>query len=130
MNSMCRLNFLRDASRRAERAELLRQLRANHRLGVYRALQGVIGRAGIAGQLNQIRLPTLVVVARRTRPHRRPTRNSCATGSPAPAWCASPAPGIRPPSKSRRPSRRRWPRVLTSCGREAGSAEAAASESN
>jgi pimeloyl-ACP methyl ester carboxylesterase len=54
--------FLTDPARAAQREECRRQLLANHRLGIFRATQGVIDRKGIALELARIRCPTLILV--------------------------------------------------------------------
>jgi 3-oxoadipate enol-lactonase len=55
-------SFLADPARAAERAEYRARLAANHRIGVTRAVRGVIERAGVAAELHRIRLPTLILV--------------------------------------------------------------------
>jgi pimeloyl-ACP methyl ester carboxylesterase len=55
-------SFLNDPARATERAEYRRRLAGNHRVGITRAVAGVIGRAGVADQLHRIRTPTLVLV--------------------------------------------------------------------
>jgi pimeloyl-ACP methyl ester carboxylesterase len=54
--------FLNDPARRAQRDELRAYLLANNQTGIYRALQGVIGRQGVYEQLGMIKAPTLVIV--------------------------------------------------------------------
>jgi 3-oxoadipate enol-lactonase len=53
--------FMRDPERARERALLRQQLVANPR-GVWRAMQGVIHRRGVEGELHRIVTPTLVLV--------------------------------------------------------------------
>ncbi|RKG95927.1 alpha/beta fold hydrolase [Corallococcus carmarthensis] len=53
--------FMRDPERAAERALLRRQLAANPR-AVWRAMQGVIHRRSVEGELHRIMTPTLVLV--------------------------------------------------------------------
>lgn len=55
-------SFLADPARAAERAEYRARLAANHRIGITRAVRGVIEREGVADQLPRIRTPTLVMV--------------------------------------------------------------------
>lgn len=55
-------SFLADPARAAERAEYRRRLLGNHRVGITRAVDGVISRAGVADRLDRIRVPTLIVV--------------------------------------------------------------------
>jgi pimeloyl-ACP methyl ester carboxylesterase len=55
-------SFLADPARATERAEYRRRLAGNHRIGITRAVAGVIGRAGVAEQLHRIGTPTLVLV--------------------------------------------------------------------
>jgi pimeloyl-ACP methyl ester carboxylesterase len=54
--------FLTDPARAAERALWRRRLVANHRLGISRAVRGVIERRGVADEIHRIDLPTLIVV--------------------------------------------------------------------
>ncbi len=54
--------FIGDASRAEERAFWRSQMVSNHRIGITRALGGVIDRAGVSDELQQIDLPTLIVV--------------------------------------------------------------------
>lgn len=54
--------FLTDPARAAERSEWRRRLLANHRVGVSRAVAGVIEREGVIDEIDRIRLPTLIVV--------------------------------------------------------------------
>ena len=54
--------FLRDASRAAERAHWRRALIANDRIGISRALRGVIERKSVEDELSQITAATLVIV--------------------------------------------------------------------
>jgi 3-oxoadipate enol-lactonase len=53
--------FLTDPARAAQRAEWRRRLLANHRVGITRAVMGVIARPGVEDELGQIRAPTLVI---------------------------------------------------------------------
>jgi pimeloyl-ACP methyl ester carboxylesterase len=55
-------SFLADPARAAERDEYRARLAANHRIGVTRAVRGVIEREGVAAELHRIRLPTLILV--------------------------------------------------------------------
>jgi len=54
--------FMHDPARAEEREHWRKRLVANDRLGIYRALGGVVGRAGVEHELANIRCPTLVVV--------------------------------------------------------------------
>lgn len=54
--------FLRDASRAPERAHWRRMLVANDRIGVSRALRGVVERKSVESELSLITAPTLVIV--------------------------------------------------------------------
>lgn len=54
--------FLTDPARAAERADWRRRLVANHRVGITRAVTGVIERQGVADEIHRIDLPTLIVV--------------------------------------------------------------------
>lgn len=62
MRIMFGRTFLADPARAEERALWTERLMANHRVGVTRALRGVIERRGILGELGAITAPTLVVV--------------------------------------------------------------------
>ena len=53
--------FLTDPARATQRAEWRRRLLANHRIGITRAVMGVIARPGVERELGQIRAPTLVL---------------------------------------------------------------------
>lgn len=52
--------FLGDPARARQRALMRQRLLANRRIGVTRAVSGVIARAGVADELHRIRLPTLI----------------------------------------------------------------------
>ena len=54
--------FLDDPARAELRAEWRRRMIANHRVGITRAVRGVIRRQGVYDQLGRIAVPTLVVV--------------------------------------------------------------------
>ncbi len=54
--------FLKDPTRASLRKAWKARLIANHRVGIYRAVQGVIHRQGVYEQLGQISAPTLVIV--------------------------------------------------------------------
>lgn len=55
-------SFLGDPSRAALRAEWRRRILANDRIGVFRAVGGVLGRAGLHEELGRIAVPTLILV--------------------------------------------------------------------
>ncbi len=55
-------SFLNDPQRRDEQAEYRRRVIGNHRLGISRAVRGVIERQGVADELHQITVPTLILV--------------------------------------------------------------------
>lgn len=55
-------DFLSDPARADERAAWRRRMIANHRVGISRAVRGVIERDGVYGEIDRIRLPTLIVV--------------------------------------------------------------------
>ncbi len=54
--------FLNDPARAALKHEWRQRLLANHRIGITRAVTGVVTRAGVAEQLDQITVPTLIIV--------------------------------------------------------------------
>lgn len=54
--------FLNDSERADEKAEWRRYMIRNHRVGMSRAVKGVIDRDGIYGQLDEIKKPTLILV--------------------------------------------------------------------
>jgi pimeloyl-ACP methyl ester carboxylesterase len=54
--------FLEDPERTAERTEVRRRMLANHRIGITRAVTGVIERQGVYDQLDRIQVPTLILV--------------------------------------------------------------------
>jgi pimeloyl-ACP methyl ester carboxylesterase len=59
--------FLADPARAGEREEYRRRLLANDRVGILRAVDGVLGRAGVADRLGSLRVPTLVIVGEHDR---------------------------------------------------------------
>lgn len=54
--------FLNDSARTKEKKEWRERLIANHRIGISRAVNGVINREGVYDQLDKITIPTLIVV--------------------------------------------------------------------
>ncbi len=54
--------FLNDPTRIKEKQEWRARMIANHRVGISRAVRGVIDRDGIYDQIDKIALPTLIVV--------------------------------------------------------------------
>lgn len=54
--------FLTDPVRAQERHEWRGRMSGNHRLGVTRATTGVITRQGVYGEIDRIRVPTLILV--------------------------------------------------------------------
>lgn len=54
--------FLNDPASTALREEWRRRLVSNHRIGITRAVKGVIEREGVYEQLDRIRLPVLILV--------------------------------------------------------------------
>jgi 3-oxoadipate enol-lactonase len=54
--------FLSDPGRRDQKHEWRERMIANHRIGITRAANGVISRAGVHDQLDRITIPTLIVV--------------------------------------------------------------------
>jgi len=54
--------FLSDPSRAKEKAEWRERIIANHRIGITRAVNGVIDRAGVYDHLDKIAIPTLIMV--------------------------------------------------------------------
>jgi 3-oxoadipate enol-lactonase len=54
--------FLSDPGRTKEKAEWREHLIANHRIGITRAVKGVIDRAGVYEDLDKITTPTLIIV--------------------------------------------------------------------
>jgi pimeloyl-ACP methyl ester carboxylesterase len=54
--------FLRDPERVEQRRKWRQQLVANDRIGVTRAVTGVITRQGVYDQLDKIKIPTLIIV--------------------------------------------------------------------
>lgn len=62
MRIMFGRKFLEDPARAAERAEWRQRLMSNHRVGITRALGGVIGRKPVYDELGRITCPTLVMV--------------------------------------------------------------------
>ncbi len=62
MSIMFGRKFLTDVSRTEQRAEMRRQLLANDRTGITRAVVGVVDREGVVDDLDKIRVPTLIGV--------------------------------------------------------------------
>ncbi len=62
MKIMFSQSFLNDPNRQAERDYWKRQLLQNHRIGITRAVKGVIDRKGIYEELGNIHCPTLIIV--------------------------------------------------------------------
>ncbi|SFI39554.1 alpha/beta fold hydrolase [Nitrosomonas sp. Nm34] len=55
-------SFLADPNRAALRDEWKKHLIANHRIGITRAVKGVIDRQGVYDEINKITTPTLIMV--------------------------------------------------------------------
>lgn len=62
MQIMFGQKFLTDPARVAVREQWRQHLLANHRIGITRAVEGVITRQGLYDQLEQIGVPTLILV--------------------------------------------------------------------
>jgi pimeloyl-ACP methyl ester carboxylesterase len=62
MRIMFGKKFLTDPSRKELSAEWRRHMINNHRVGITRAVKGVISREGVYAQLDQIKAPTLIIV--------------------------------------------------------------------
>jgi pimeloyl-ACP methyl ester carboxylesterase len=60
-------DFLRDARRGAERQVWFERIAAGSRSGAVRSAGGVISRSDFAGQLCQVRVPTLIVIGEQDR---------------------------------------------------------------
>jgi pimeloyl-ACP methyl ester carboxylesterase len=54
--------FLEDPERKRQREEWRQRMVSNHRIGITRALEGVISRGSVYDQLEQITVPTLIIV--------------------------------------------------------------------
>jgi pimeloyl-ACP methyl ester carboxylesterase len=54
--------FLSDPARAEDREAYRRRVLGNDRVGILRAIDGVLARSGIASQLHALRIPTLVIV--------------------------------------------------------------------
>lgn len=77
-------SFLRDPTRAAERAEYRARLIANDRVGITRAVRGVIERAAVDAQLHRITVPTLILVGEEdvaTTPERSEAMHAAIRGS-------------------------------------------------
>ncbi|AKH38061.1 MULTISPECIES: alpha/beta fold hydrolase [Nitrosomonas] len=55
-------SFLTDPNRAAQREEWKKHLIANHRIGITRAVKGVINRQGVYDEIGKITTPTLILV--------------------------------------------------------------------
>ncbi len=62
MGVMFGQKFLKDAGRAMLKQEWKERLVSNHRIGITRALAGVITRESVADQIDQITVPTLIIV--------------------------------------------------------------------
>lgn len=62
MSIMFGKKFLNDPDRAEEKQEWQDRMIANHRIGVTRAVKGSVNRAGVYEQLDEISLPTLILV--------------------------------------------------------------------
>lgn len=62
MGIMFGKKFLNDPTRTALKQEWRKRMVANHRIGITRAVTGVITRAGVTEQLGRITVPTLIIV--------------------------------------------------------------------
>lgn len=62
MKIMFGQKFLNDPTRAAEREHWVRELHNNDRVGITRAVTGVINRQGVYDELDRISLPTLILV--------------------------------------------------------------------
>ena len=62
MKIMFGRKFLNDPDRAALKHEYKERIVANHRIGITRAVTGVITRAGVEEQLGEINTPTLIIV--------------------------------------------------------------------
>jgi pimeloyl-ACP methyl ester carboxylesterase len=58
--------FLSDPNRAQERAMWRERMIGNHRIGISRAVQGVIDREGVYDQIDRITAPTVIIVGIRT----------------------------------------------------------------
>lgn len=54
--------FLTDSARAEERREWRQRMSSNHRLGITRAVTGVIARKSVQDEIGKIRVPTLIIV--------------------------------------------------------------------
>ena len=54
--------FLNDPVRKNQKKEWRKRMIANHRIGITRALKGVITRSGVYDQIDKISVPTLIIV--------------------------------------------------------------------
>lgn len=61
MRIMFGQTFLTDPNRIAQREEWKKHLIANHRIGISRAVKGVIDRQGVYDEINKITIPTLIM---------------------------------------------------------------------
>lgn len=55
-------SFLTDPNRAAQREEWKKHLIANHRIGITRAVKGVIDRQGVYDEIDKITTPTLILI--------------------------------------------------------------------
>ncbi|MBL8481899.1 MAG: alpha/beta fold hydrolase [Rhodocyclaceae bacterium] len=84
MHIMFGQKFLHDAARAGQRELWRARLVANDRRGITRAVQAVIERSGVAGQISALDLPVLIVVGDQdvaTRPDKARALNAAIRGS-------------------------------------------------
>lgn len=62
MKIMFGQKFLTDPARAADRQRMIQWLHANHRVGISRAVMGVVTRQGVYDELDKITTPTLILV--------------------------------------------------------------------
>lgn len=62
MNILFGQKFMQDPARTTQREELKRQLSSLNRVGIPRAVSGVINRSGVYEELSNIQVPTLIMV--------------------------------------------------------------------
>ena len=95
--------FLREASRATEREHWRRMLVANDRVGISRALRGVIERKSIEDELSHITAPTLVIVGDEDVATVPAKAERIRDGSLVPSSWSFRAPATRRRSKNPRP---------------------------
>ena len=92
--------FLTDPARAAEVETQRARIRSNSRTGVFRAGRGIFDRDDLAGQLQYVRVPTLVVTGEHDVPHPPTQGRRDAARVPGARFVEMPGVGHTPPAEA------------------------------